>query len=282
MKKQFLFLLISFICWHHCYATIDIRIKAPGYIVFASDGRIINDSLKIVMSDTYQKICSVNNYIMVQMGETSHPANKDLVTTIQDFKWKKEISDTAKIDAVFPLFRQYCQEVKDIGGNYLQLNLWFAGPDAKGNLQIYRYIPRLDSLETNERYDIYYSGVGTFCSRLLNGIDNVLEDILISKLAQDSPRNAQLCKKAIDLFKPISQEVIQRMPVNDAVSVAYDLVRITITMDKFFEGRPTTAVGIRTPKTGGDISICVVTHDGIQWALRPNLFDGKLELQEIK
>jgi 20S proteasome alpha/beta subunit len=154
------------------FATIDVIVKTPECIVFASDSRTTASSTAI-SSDTYEKIVKVTDYIMVQMGGKAYPGNKNIKTTIQDFKWEYNIKDTSKIyiDSLTKLFRDYCENKKSLSVKFGDLNIKIAGPDNNGNMQSYEYLPTLDTIfYRKDFYGVMWSGTKNVIQRLIRGI----------------------------------------------------------------------------------------------------------------
>lgn len=108
--KRLLICTMALFVWSDCLATIDIAIKIPEGVVFASDSRVTGNSTEIT-SDTYEKIVKVTRYVMAQTAGNATPGNKNLRATIQDFRWKFSFTDTSSIciDSVAKMFVQYCE-----------------------------------------------------------------------------------------------------------------------------------------------------------------------------
>ena len=115
--------------------TVDIVIKTPECVVFASDSRSTHPNTAIA-SDTYEKIVKVSRFVMAQTAGFAMPGNKNLRTTLQEFKWRYGITDSSTLDieTLVERFVEYCNSNKSAGVNYKDFLISFAGPDTSGNI----------------------------------------------------------------------------------------------------------------------------------------------------
>lgn len=178
VMKWLIALLTTVMWWESAVATIDITVKTPECVVFASDSRTTRTSTAVA-TDTYEKIAKVTKYVMVQTAGTAFPGNKNLTTTIQDFRWKYGLPQNSEldIDSVIFLFRAFIRDQKAQDVNYSGLHLGFAGPNSEGHLQYYEYLPHSDTIICHDGYTsyaVYARGVTNVFSRVFKGIDREL------------------------------------------------------------------------------------------------------------
>jgi len=274
MKKVVIFIALL-VAWGKCHATIDIAIKTPEGVVFASDSRVTGDNTEII-SDTYEKIVKVSRFVMVQAVGSASPGNKNLKTTIQDFRWKFHFSDTASIciDSIINMFVRYCEKERKGGTDYTGFTINFAGPDSAGSVQYFQYLPGIQSPPRQGGYDVYWVGIPNTSDRLIKGIDAEMRQ-RIDSLFKGNVSGAKGDSARAKLDEIIDQYGIVRTQrfdwsLQDAIDYAYMLVYTTILVDRMSLGKYRDDEKKVNPLTGGRIIECAVTRDGAQWILPPN------------
>jgi 20S proteasome alpha/beta subunit len=256
-------------------ATIDIIVKTPECIVFASDGRSTYDNGAIA-SDTYEKIVMVTKYVMVQTAGVATPGNKNLKTTIQDFRWRYQLSDSSSLplDSVLTFFKRYCKKNREAGVDYSGFFLYFAGADSQGNIQLHTYMPTADSSKFVKGYDILGVGNLHYYKRLLSGVDDDLKaDIrkLLHTISADTLRNNQRLDSLSEIYQIVNPMGLASWSLQDAIDYAYTIVKTTLICDRMSLGKHRKDINPTNPVTGGEISLCVVTRDGVRWIIAPQI-----------
>jgi len=262
----------------NAFCTIDVAIKTPEGVVFASDSRVTSDDGSIY-SDTYEKIVQVTRFVAVQSAGAASPGNKNLRTTIEDFRWRFGLFDSSSVtvDSVLVLFKQYCDEYAKKGVDYQGFLVGFAGPDRDGAVQYIRFLPGSQTPPQRLQYNVYVVGVDNTALRIIQGIDPTLKAKVARLLTQrcTSDKEVAVSKEydsLVSLYNVIQGQLLA-WSLRDAVDYARMFVEATILTDRLALGQYDREAKQAFPRTGGRILICAVTRSGVQWILPPVLSD---------
>ena len=277
-------------------ATIDIMVKTSECIVFASDSRISLFGEEVsVASDTYEKIVTACNNVVLQMQGKAHFEGKTFKSFLNEFCIKHNIEpeDNINISVFISKLLTYFKSFNKDSTYFGNLIVHIAGVDSLGQVRLFGIRPQQDTMwYEKENYNTYYYGEKSIVSYISKGRkSNEISSSKISSIMNKILRNDSLKRINDSLYLPLDviDTIIYKVNVRiesmldsagtyinvalfstkDAIDYAYYLCKVTTLFDRLSYGTfGTKKRGF--PSTGGDILVCVLTQHGYRWVKAPS------------